>query len=450
MKVVHFGAGSPGLGHIHSHYSTSCFYIPEKEALLCASTSGTFSETTYSICDYEPLINNAKAITEGKKPEQEGITFSIGKVFDYDEKELTDLIEIARYATDSNAKLTAGMKKLSYKVREKKDKIKGLDPSTLDITYKARLENIVGDYVANDEFKFRFNKQMGYVSKKESEVERIKGYYENFCSRNEIRIEYNITPNALDIMREAKEKGLEEIAMEIAKKVSVSNDYNLKYKDRLEAAKIAGTEEEAHKIAKVILFECMSQTRGHYLLDDYIEAVEEKEHGISYEEARQLAQDSCPLLINQGSNDYNEENLVKAAQLSKKYGLEIQLGKANEKLINKMTKMLEGKEHTPQTLHKWRELEGYGISPEQLKPLMIKFFPHNLDPEIPKRFGFDQNEVEEVVTNQFYQELRYGSFERALKIKKDFDGLVNSTITDKELEDLIGIMNHGYKEIESD
>lgn len=118
MKVVYYKRTALSPTHIHASYHEDMFYIPEREVVLFSETAGTFGDVSFDISKKPEILDEARSIADGKKPELERVEYSNIKTFDYDSKKVDVLIADAIKKQYLDHKVKKGLEGLISKTLE--------------------------------------------------------------------------------------------------------------------------------------------------------------------------------------------------------------------------------------------------------------------------------------------------------------------------------------------
>ncbi len=102
--------------HIHATFSATCLYVPDEKVVLFSEGRGSFGGVDYSITDRPEMLEEAKALAEGRDPNKGkeapdfgGVSYSEAKRFDYDGDKLRQLIKDARLRSELETKVKSGI-----------------------------------------------------------------------------------------------------------------------------------------------------------------------------------------------------------------------------------------------------------------------------------------------------------------------------------------------------
>jgi len=117
MKVVYFNRNARSPIHIHAGSYANCFYIPNENLVLCKEQYGSFGGQDYFLTDRTKMLEEARAIAEGRTPSVEGVSFSDIKEFEYDSSRLRELIQNTRLKTELQTKVKSGIEDLLKQIK---------------------------------------------------------------------------------------------------------------------------------------------------------------------------------------------------------------------------------------------------------------------------------------------------------------------------------------------
>ena len=117
MKVIYFKRMARSGFHVHAFYSSSCFYIPDEKVVVGEEQSGSFGGKSYFLSEKENILEEAKAIAEGKVTEIAGVNFSDIKEFDYDCSKLKGLVGDMRAKAGLEGKVKEGVAELLGQIK---------------------------------------------------------------------------------------------------------------------------------------------------------------------------------------------------------------------------------------------------------------------------------------------------------------------------------------------
>lgn len=93
MKIYYAKRFTYASFHIHAGSVADMFYIPQMNIAIGQETIGTFGSSSMFLTDVDYILKEGECLKLGQIPETEGCSFKNIKEFEWNDWEITDLVE---------------------------------------------------------------------------------------------------------------------------------------------------------------------------------------------------------------------------------------------------------------------------------------------------------------------------------------------------------------------
>ncbi len=457
MKVYYFTGYAPSRMHIHAWSGGNMFYIPDEKAVLTIEQHGSFGSKTFSVVDNKRILKIAKALSEGKDPDIEGVKYSDAKEFEYDSEKLHELVENARNGRALEEKVKTGIEDLLKQAKEEKEEPAMVDPASLSTKERKRLEGIVTQYVTYDDCRARLLGDLGSAAAaRQTETEALKKHLmQSLHDHKKGNMEFSDSI-LISYTEQAKKAGLEDIAKKFAE-IALHPNGVRDIHDRIYAAEVLGRpEKEIIGMKEQSLAEALTGRYHNIDRKDFTKMIEMHRKGIPEENFGAAIRRAYSDLLGQGRNEMMGEGALHAAWLADYLGERGFVELAVEQMIitaEKGVSMPPDSGHETSSVLPANAFDLYGrhimaldAQNKRVRPFMLEIFGVSLASrtedakEIQQKYKFTDDEIRGPVNKEHARALAAGYFDRALELRRLYGNLIaNKSVPDEDLQLLIGI-----------
>ncbi|MEK6846422.1 MAG: hypothetical protein AABY26_06695 [Nanoarchaeota archaeon] len=348
----------------------------------------------------------------------------------------TSLDSIAAFLQDNL--ISVGLIKPPAK-EEESERIAVVDPSTLDIDTRKRLEVII-EGTQSDKLKARFYAELGNVEKAKQYREGKKYVDGTILAQVSDSRYFQRAKDLLDMLKRGEKTGMgEEERKKVMEKVHEAALIDKNYDIELEMSQELHLPEFAIAIIREKkLFSVMS---SHYQLEDYISLVQEAAQSLPGERVKAIAEEAYYSLM--GDKQFGGSNHIAAGQLAKKYLDRDKVLVAGKRLMEVHTEANYSRGYETVEMM----AAEFELPEEMIHPLMLKFFAESLHradnraEQIRERHFLSDEEIKTPVNDSYNNSLGWGSFELALRLREQYSAFIEDPeVTIADLKTLIGVM----------